>query len=36
VPVGSVVGMFAGHNHANKYLMSEHAAGIAGGMGALQ
>jgi len=31
-----VVGKFAGFNHANKYLMSEHAAGIAGGMGALQ
>ena len=36
IPVHSVVGNFAGYTHSSKYLMAEHAAGIAGGMGVLQ
>jgi hypothetical protein len=28
--------MFAGYNHSSKYLMLEHDAAVAGGMGVLQ
>ena len=36
VPIGSTVGTFGGYKHASSYLMSEHAAGMVGGMGVLQ
>jgi len=36
VPVASTVGAFGGHTHSSKYLMAEHDAGMANGMGHLQ
>jgi len=36
VPVASTVGTFGGHTHSSEYLMAEHDAGVAGGMGRLQ